>query len=147
MKRFDFRLQKVLNYKYQILDSLKHEHSAILMEIYRQETVIEDLNERYRESQRKCNLEKEKSDIKPENIMQYSHYLDSLDKRIEFETQVLQELRLKEEKKRAEVIKAKQDVEAIEKLKEKKLETYNREVRMEQELVVEEFITNRISAL
>lgn len=147
MKRFDFRLQKVLNYKNQILDSLKSEHSMILMQIYKQENIIEELNNNYSLSCSKCNEEKHKAVMKLENIMQYDAYLDNLNKKIELEETVLEALRRKEEKKRAEVVKAKQDVESIEKLKEKKLSSYHKELRIEQELVVEEFITNRLTAI
>lgn len=147
MKRFDFRLQKVLNYKNQILDSLKSEHSMILMQIYKQENVIEELNKNYSSSCSKCDEEKNRSVMKLENVMQYDAYLDNLNKKIKWEETVLDSLREKEEKKRAEVVKAKQDVESIEKLKEKKLSGYRKELRMEQELVVEEFITNRLSAV
>lgn len=146
MKRFDFRLQKVLNYKNQILDSLKSEHSMILMQIYKQENLIEELKNNYRFSCSKCDEEKHKSVMKLENVMQYDAYLDNLNKRIEWEETVLESLREKEEKKRAEVVKAKQDVESIEKLKEKKMYNYQKELRVEQELAVEEFITNRLSA-
>lgn len=147
MKRFDFRLQKVLNYKNQILDSLKSEHSMILMQIYKQENIIAELNNNYITSCGKCDEEKHKTVMKLENIMQYDAYLDNLNKKIELEETVLEALRRKEEKKRAEVVKAKQDVESIEKLKEKKLSSYHKELRIEQELVVEEFITNRLSAM
>ena len=147
MKRFDFRLQKVLNYKNQILDSLKSEHSMILMQIYKQENIIEELNNNYSLSCSKCNEEKHRAVMKLENIMQYDAYLDNLNKKIELEETVLEALRQKEEKKRAEVVKAKQDVESIEKLKEKKLSSYHKELRIEQELVVEEFITNRLTAI
>lgn len=147
MKRFDFRLQKVLNYKNQILDSLKHEHSAILMQIYNQESVIKELNSGYFTACRKCNKEKASVTIRLEQVMQYDAYLDSLNKRIEYESGVLEALRKKEEKKRAEVIIAKQDVESIEKLKDKQLDVYRKDLQIEQELVVEEFITNRISSV
>lgn len=147
MKRFEFRLQKVLNYKNQILESLKHEHSAILMQIYHQESIIHELNSSYSASCKKCDEEKASVAIKLEKVMQYESYLDGLNKRIEDELTVLADLRKKEEKKRAEVIIAKQDVESIEKLKEKQLDSYKRDLRTEQELIVEEFITNRISSV
>ena len=101
MKRFDFRLQKVLNYKNQILDSLKSEHSMILMQIYKQENIIEELNNNYSLSCSKCNEEKHKAVMKLENIMQYDAYLDNLNKKIELEETVLEAVRQKEEKKRS----------------------------------------------
>ena len=51
MKKFNFTLGTVLNYKNQVLDSLKNEHAKILARINEQEKVIHNLEEEYK----KCN--------------------------------------------------------------------------------------------
>ena len=51
-------------------------------------------------------------------------------------------LRVREEEKRQELIKAKTDTKSIDKLKEKKLEEYRYEVAKEQEQLVEEFVNH-----
>lgn len=145
MKKFNFRLEKVLNYKNQVLDGLKNEHAAILRQVHLQEKVIEDLQRTYANTCKKYNEEKLNSTLKLENIMQYENYLNRLDERIKAEQAVLAELKIKEDKKRQEVVRAKQDSESIEKLKEKQKAEYNKELRAEQSQIVEEFISNRIS--
>lgn len=54
-------------------------------------------------------------------------------------------LRVREEEKRQELIKAKTDTKSIDKLKEKKLEEYRYEVAKEQEQLVEEFVNHELS--
>lgn len=147
MKRFSFRLQKVLNYKNQILDRLKNEHAEILGQVYRQQEYVDELKKTYMNMSGQYDNEKQQGIIKLENVMQYEAYLKRLDERIRIEIEKLKELNLKEEQKRAEVVQAKQETESIEKLKVKKLESYNKELRAEQDLIVEEFITNRRSAM
>ena len=57
-------------------------------------------------------------------------------------TQRIKALKVKEEKKRKELIAAKTDTTSLDKLKEKKLEEYNKEVQKEQEQLVEEFVNH-----
>lgn len=56
---------------------------------------------------------------------------------------MLEDLRQKEAKKRAEVIEAKKDTSSIEKLKEKKHQAYKAAEAKSEELRVEEFVSSR----
>lgn len=147
MKKFNFRLEKVLNYKDRILDGLKNEHAKILMDIRNKEEEIARLEKKYLEICEDYDEEKFRGNLHIERILQIEFYLESLDMQIRRENAALDELKLLEAKKRAEVVRAKQDVQSLEKLKENKVKEYNRELAAAQELVVEEFITNRMVAL
>ena len=57
----------------------------------------------------------------------------------------LKKLRVKEEQKRNEVVEARKEKTSIEKLKEKKLDHYNKEVLRSEELFIEEFVSNTMS--
>ena len=52
-------------------------------------------------------------------------------------------LRKKEEAKRNEVVEAKKETSSIDKLKEKKLDAYNKEVQKEDERFIEEFVATK----
>ena len=54
----------------------------------------------------------------------------------------MEELRKKEDAKRQEVVNAKIDTSSIEKLKEKKLELYNKEVAKSEEVLIDEFVSS-----
>ncbi|WP_349669479.1 flagellar export protein FliJ [Lacrimispora sp.] len=144
MKKFNFPLNTVLNYKDQVLENLKTEHAQILADIAQQERRIEELMEksqsaaiRYREDTQ-CGV--------TVNIMrEYERYITFIQQRIVAEQGVLLKLKKKEEQKRAEVIEAKKEKASIDKLKEKKLDQYNKEVLRSEELFIEEFVSNTMS--
>ena len=144
MKKFNFPLNTVLNYKDQVLENLKTEHAQILADIAQQERRIEELMDksqsaavRYREDTQ-CGV--------TVNIMrEYERYITFIQQRIVVEQGVLLKLKKKEEQKRAEVIEAKKEKASIDKLKEKKLDQYNKEVLKSEELFIEEFVSNTMS--
>jgi len=136
-----------LKYKDQILDGLKNEHAKILMDIRNKEEEIARLERKYLEVCKDYNEEKFKGNLHIERILQIEFYLESLDMQIKRENAVLDDLKLAEAKKREEVVRAKQDVQSLEKLKENKIKEYNRELAAAGALVVEEFISNRMVAL
>ena len=55
--------------------------------------------------------------------------------------EILERLRAEAEAKRLEVVEAKKDTSSIEKLREKKLDSYNKAVQKSEELIIEEFVT------
>ena len=146
MKKFRFSLETVLDYKQQILDSLRAEHGAILARVRAQEEELEKLEEEYRE------LDEEFSQRKIEGLtileaMQYEQYLRASEREIQEAAALLEKLRRQEEAKRAEVVAAKQDTSSLEKLREKKLDLYNKAVQKSEEALIEEFVsTTRVMA-
>ena len=50
MKKFQFSLDTVLDYKQQVLTSLQSEHGAILAQLHRQEQVLEQLEAQYHQA-------------------------------------------------------------------------------------------------
>jgi flagellar FliJ protein len=144
MKKFNFPLDTVLNYKDQVLENLKTEHAQILAGVAQQEKRIEELMEksqgaavRYREDTL-CGV--------TVNIMrEYERYITFIQQRIVTEQGILLKLKKKEEQKRIEVIEAKKEKASIDKLKEKKLNQYNKDVLKSEELFIEEFVSNTMS--
>ena len=140
MKKFRFSLETVLDYKQQVLEALQTEHGAILARVKEQEELLRELEEAYRR------LDGEFSQRKLEGIaildaMRYEQYLRAAEREIEMAVEDLEALRRQEEAKRAEVISAKQDTSALEKLREKKLAGYNKAVQKKEEAMIEEFVT------
>ena len=141
MKKFKFSLDSVLSYKQQVLDSLKGEHAAILAEVRAQEDVLEGVWQDYRD----CNEEyrqRKLEGITVADAMFYQNGLRALEAEIERETAALEELRKKEEAKRQQVVNAKIDTSSIEKLREHKLEDYNKAVQKAEENLIDEFVSS-----
>lgn len=144
MKKFNFPLDTVLNYKDQALDNLKSEHAQIITKVTQQEKRIDNLTE-----QRRAACVRFKEDTQkgiPVNVMrEYECYITFMQQKILSEQGVLQKLKRKEELKRDQVVEARKETASIEKLKEKKLVQYNKEVMRSEELFIEEFVSNTMS--
>ena len=141
MKKFKISLDSVMTYKQQVLDSLKGEHAAILAQVREQEGVLEAVWQDYRD----CNEEyrqRKMEGLTVTDAMLYQNGLRALEREIERETAKLEELRRKEEKKRQQVVDAKIDTSSIEKLKEHKLEDYNKAVQKAEETLIDEFVSS-----
>lgn len=146
MKKFTFGLDTVLDYKNQILSNLKLEHGKIIAELNQQEAILEDLKKRYFEYVNDFNAKK-LSGITIIEARAFEMYIKQIDDQIKFQTNKIAQIRKLEEKKRQEVIEAKREAAAIEKLKEKKIEQYNKDVKKKEELFIEEFVSNSMSAV
>ena len=145
MKKFHFSLATVLSYKNQVLDALKNEHGKILARINEQEKIIHNLEKEYKQCNSNFN-EKKAEGITIIESIGFETYLKRIKVKIKKKKKKLAEKKKKEEKKRKEVVAAKQDTSSLEKLKEKKLEAYQKEEQKAEELFVEEFVTfNRIA--
>lgn len=141
MKKFKFSLDSVLSYKEQVLDALKGEHAAILAQVRAQEEVLEAVWQEYRD----CNEEYRQRKAEGITIMDamfYQNGLRVLEADIQRETDRLAELKKQEEAKRQEVVDAKIDTSSIEKLKEHKLEDYNKAVQKAEEVLIDEFVSS-----
>lgn len=142
MKKFFFTLDTVLNYKEQVLDSLKGEHARILAKVRECEREIEKLEQLHQD----CTAEFRKNQmdgIKISEIHTYENYLESLGIKIRQKREVLARLKAQEEAKRNEVVEAKKETSSIDKLKDRKREEYNKAVQKEDEQFIEEFVTTR----
>ncbi|WP_313186541.1 flagellar export protein FliJ [Lacrimispora sp.] len=144
MKKFNFPLNTVLNYKDQVLDNLKSEHAQIVDKVVRQEQKVEELSDRRNDACVRFKAEIGKG-IAVNMMREYETYITFMQKKILTEQGVLQKLQRKEEQKREEVVEARKEVVSIEKLKEKKLLQYNKEVLRSEELFIEEFVSNTTS--
>ena len=142
MKKFKFALDSVLSYKQQVLDALKGEHAAILAQVREQEERLEAVRKEYRDYDAEYTQRKTEG-ITIADAMIYQGGLRALERDIQRETDRLEELRKQEEAKRQEVVDAKIDTSSIEKLKEHKLEDYNKAVQKAEENLIDEFVSSR----
>lgn len=146
MKKFRFSMESVLSYRQQVLDALKAEHGAILAKVRAQEQLLEQLHQHYAAVNEEFRGKK-MAGMSVVEARGYEINLRVQEMEMEQAAIRLEELRREEELKRAEVVQAKQDGAAIEKLKEKKLDSYNKEVAKSEERLIDEFVsTTRVMA-
>ena len=142
MKKFRFSLETVLEYKQQVLETLQTEHGAILARVREQEQHIEELEAAYRALSHEFNRRKAEG-LTILDAIKYEQYLRSSERQIEEAYEHLRQLQKQAEKKRAEVVEAKKETSSIEKLREKKLEGYNKAIQNSEEALIDEFVTTK----
>jgi flagellar FliJ protein len=143
MKKFTFQLESVMNFKNQRLESKKAEHAKVIAMVNDQNEKIESLLEKFKCVNAEFN-EKKMIGLSVIEAMEYSGFLYKLEVEIQLEKRKLAKLKKAEEEKRAEVVEVKIETSTLEKLKEKKLEIYNKEVQKSEELYIEEFVSRNI---
>ena len=99
MKKFQFKLDTVMDYKQQVLDALRGEHAAILAEVHTQEEWVEHLWQEYRAYSEEYRQRSAEGLVMTEALM-YQTGLRSIEQEIQRETEKLDALRAKEEAKR-----------------------------------------------
>ena len=146
MKKFTFTLNVIKEYKEKLLENLKIEQTALLLAISDQKNLIGEMEGTERLVNMELN-EKNSRGIAPYELMNYKRYLKVLQSDIEAEYVNLEKLKIAEEKKRLEVLEMKKETASFEKLEEKKLEEYNFLAQKENEVFIEEFVSNQKTAL
>ena len=140
MKKFRFSLETVLEYKEQVLDALQKEHGIIMAQVKEQEEYLEGLEMDYRDMDAEfCQRKIEGMAIL--DAMRYEQYLRAMERQIQEAYEHLEQLRRQEEAKRAQVVDAKKETSSIEKLREKKLESYNKSVQKAEEAMIDELVS------
>ena len=133
MKRFEYRLETVLDYKTQVLDNLKTEHAAIMQNVNKKQEQIRSLK------QELTGYESEFDEVKVagatiENYRLFDMCIGRMEQIIDEEKERLQVLRRQEDAKKQEVIEAKVDTSRYEKLKDRKLREYQKAVAKADEI-------------
>ena len=141
MKQFNYRLETVLAYKTQVLDNLKSEHAVIIQKVNRKQEEIQGLNRELVSYESGFDEVKEKG-AAIEDYRLFDMCIGRMEEIIDTEKERLKKLRQEEDAKKQEVVEAKVDTSNFEKLKEKKLQEYQKAVMKADELFIEEFVSN-----
>mgnify|MGYP005831743415 FL=1 len=145
MKKFRFSLETVLSYKQQVLEALQGEHAALLARVREQEAFLQSIWDEYHDYNDEF-CERKMTGLPITDAIIYQNGLRVLEKRIQHETERLEQFRRQEEQKRAQVIEARKDTASLEKLRDKKLTAYEKELSRAEEQLIEEFVSNTSSA-
>ncbi|MBE6844132.1 MAG: hypothetical protein E7508_00265 [Ruminococcus sp.] len=145
MKKFTFSLQKMYDYKKQILESEKNVLMALRREKNEYEKRIEELDVIMDEVREKSNEEVAKGTT-ASKLMFYSMQMDGIKRE---QTQITYQINLmdmKIEKQRRKVVTLSQDVFGLEKLREEQKAEYDHQAIKENEASIEEFLSFKLTA-
>ena len=141
MKQFKYRLETVLDYKTQVLDNLKTEHTVIIQNVNRKQEEIQGLHRELTGMESEFDRTKE-AGAPIENYRLFDMCIGRMEEMIDEEKARLKILRKQEEEKKQEVITAKVDTSKFEKLKDRKFKEYQKEAAKADEMFIEEFVSN-----
>lgn len=144
MKKFQYSLQTVLDYKEQMLDSVREEYARCQKQVQDKKLEIEE------KKRHRSQILREFDEVKirgaaADVYLMYSAMIDQIDDQIRFATEELEHLEKKAEKKKAELVDAKIDVSRFDQLKGRRIVEYNRAEQKEQETFIEEFVSHQNS--
>lgn len=140
MKKFEFKLEKILKYRIQISKEKKAEVIAANRVVFEKEEILNEiLNEKNKLFQRRNEAAQLYLNI---TILQnFADYFKVLDRKIGYYKRELQIAEEDCEKKKLEYIRATQDQKALEKLKEKYKIAYNYELSKEEENMIDSIVS------
>ncbi len=140
MKKFRFSMETVLHYREQMLDALRAEHAATITRVREQEREVEALNQKFDEINAEYRQKKMEGMTIADAVI-FDGVLRVQENEIQKALRVLEECRRAEEAKRSEVIAARTDKATVEKLREKKLDSYRKAMEKREEQFIDEFVS------
>ncbi|MBO6310579.1 MAG: flagellar FliJ family protein [Oribacterium sp.] len=146
MKKFQYNLQSVLEYKQRILDDLKEQYAVRMKFVEEKKLEIQNLRAKADALTVEFD-EVKKTGAAIEKFLMYSSMIDNLDKQVEIEKEALKILQANADKKKDEVVAANIDVNKFVKLKEKKQMLYKAQEQKDQEAFIDEFVSNQANSI
>ncbi len=137
MKKFKFNLQPLLDQKEMLEELARKDYMEIADKLRKEEErlkVYVDLYRRFSE-----NLDTMKKDGMEVSELRFQYrYIDSIKEFIESQKKLIAELKKTAEEKRAELTRASINKKVVEKAKERKKEEYDREVKRQEQKIMDE---------
>lgn len=139
MMGYNFRLEKILNYKETVEGFKKTEYGHVNQKLTKEEGILLDYNI-YKENLLKENKQStRKTSIG--SLQLFNNYLKDISENIENQEQIVDETKKELEKVKEELLIAMQEKKSFEKLKEKGYEEYLDESKKKEDKIIDEIVT------
>ncbi|MCD7730504.1 MAG: flagellar export protein FliJ [Oscillospiraceae bacterium] len=141
MKRFEFSLNKLMDYKQQILDREKNDLAHLRIQ---QQQMMDEKDQLEKTLKRSADEFRELSGkgITVMQITMFKGYHQSLRMQIKELEESIEKMEVKVQKQLGVVVEATKEVSSLEKLEEKQLEDYNFKVAKAEEQFISEYVMN-----
>ena len=140
MKKFQFGLDRVLDYRQRILEGRQNEYATATRRVQEQQARLDAVQERYQSLNNRFR-EEAAAGITIADAMSYENGLRVLEREIARETQTIQRLEQEAKEKRQRMLQAYMDATVLERLKEKQRDAYEKEVQKRDEQFIEELVS------
>lgn len=142
MKKFQFSLQKLMDFREQELDRQKNTLSMLQADLKRIQEAREVLIGKVDEQSEQLNRVYRMGAVASEIAMR-KRYIVTLQQEIHLKEQQAIQKQQEIEEQLSVVVEATKDVKTLEKLEEKQLEEYNHQANKENEQFIEEFVSGQ----
>ncbi len=139
MKKFQFQLDTVMDYKQQVLENRLVEHGAAAAAANAQQEVLDAVQSRRTEYEEEYRRKKAEG-LNILELLQFQDCLQALERR---EADKLRQLRRVEEEKRSRVIESRQETATLEKLRDIKHKEYLKAVQKDEERFIDDLTAAR----
>lgn len=139
MEKFNFKLERVLNYKETIENYKKNRYGMVKQKLDREESILNNFNE-YKRSliDEKNSLS---ANIKVGDFKIYSSYINTLNDKIKQQEEVVINTKHELEKAKSEMVEAVKEKKTFEKLKENEYEKYIYELKKQEDKLVDTLVS------
>lgn len=146
MKKFKFKFQTILDLRARELEKAELKLAEAKREVLNAKKILTNLHQELKNN--KAALEEIiSSGLKIDifNINNYQNYLRTLDRKIDLQHTIIENLESKAEKARQEMLITRQKKLMMEKLKEKDFKTYVNDYEVQDHKLIDEIATNKHS--
>lgn len=143
MVDFNFRLEKVLNYKKTLEDYKKSQYGVVQKKLFDEENKLAKFN-KYKNIVKN---EKNQTVIKTNigNLAMYNNYINDLSRKIKSQERIVNKTRKDAEEAKEEMITAVKEKKIFEKLKEQEYEEYLYQLKRDEEKQTDAIISYKTS--
>lgn len=145
MRKFTFPLDTVLSYKQQILDSATGEYASAQALVREQEHRLQSVRAIYSDYNYEYH-ERQSIGMTAADALAGETALRALETRIRRESDQLQQCRMGAEEKRLAMVEAKKDTATLEKLRQKKMDSYQKDLQKGEEALIDELVSAAFAA-
>ena len=142
MKKFQFKLDTVMDYKQQVLENRLVEHGAAVAQTRAQEAVYNDVQNRRTEYENEYR-QKKAVGLNILELQLYQDCLEALHREENREQERLRQLQRIEEEKRSQVIESRTETATLEKLRDIKHKEYLKELQKDEERFIDDLTAAR----
>lgn len=143
MVDFNFRLEKVLNYKKTIEDYKKNQYGMVQKKLFDEEDKLFKFNEYKNIVKTEKNKNITKTNIG--NLAMYNNYINDLSRKIKLQEQIVNKTKKDVEEAKEEMITAVKEKKTFEKLKEQEYEEYLEQLKRDEEKQIDAIISYKTS--
>ncbi len=142
MATFNFKLERILNYKQTVETSKKNKFGIVQRKLHEEEAILDNFNEYKRNVLSEKNNTRE---FKAGYLAMYNAYINDLNNKIKKQQQKVKETEVELEKAKAEMIEAIKEKKIFEKLKENEYERFTYELKKQEEKLNDTIVSYKAS--